>query len=87
MPLDWDILDAEERAQVVLDSVEGLYDNDITTLLEDWKQGYFDEGDVSLADSLSHLTQMAQDCVARRVGLPDSRARARANLARKGLLK
>jgi hypothetical protein len=87
MPLDWDILDSEERAQAILDNIEGLYDKDVAALLEDWKQGYFDLGDETLVGSLARLTQMAQDCVTKRSGLPSGRERARANLVRKGLVK
>ena len=87
MPLGWDNLDAEERAQAVLDNIEGLYDEDVAALFEDWKQGYFDVGDEALVESLARLTRSSIDRVAERVGLPSGRERARASLARKGLLK
>jgi len=85
MPLDWMHLEVEERAQAVLDDIEGLDDAEVQSLLEEWRNlGY---GPLEENASLSELTRLALDVVARKNGAPTSRERARARLKRRGVIE
>jgi hypothetical protein len=82
MPLDWFHLDAEGKAQAVLDDIEGLDERELQTLLAQWRE--LDEvGDRALAS----LQRMALDCIARKRGTPTSGDRARIRLQRRGVIE
>lgn len=79
MPLDWGMLDFEERAQAVLANVEGLDDAEISSVYEEWRQ--------LGSENLDTLVLMALDLLSSKRGRPSSRERARARLVRKGTIE
>jgi len=82
VPLDWMHLEGEEKAQAILDDIEGLEDAEVQSLLEEWR-----ELEGSDDSKLSDLTRLALDFLARKSGAPTSRERARASLQRRGVIE
>jgi len=79
MPLDWDRLDFEERAQAVLANIEGLDDAELSSVYEEWRH--------SRSESFDDLTRLALDALAQKRGGLSSQGRARASLRRRGILE
>ena len=79
MPLNWGRLGFEERAQAVLDNIEGLDDAELSSVLEEWHQ--------SQSESLDDLARLALDSLAHKRGGLSSKERARASLRRRGILE
>jgi len=82
VPLDWMHLQIEEKAQAILDDIEGLEDAEVQSLLEEWR-----ELEGSDDSKLSDVTRLALDFLARKNGAPTSRERARASLQRRGVIE
>jgi len=82
VPLDWMHLELEEKAQAILDDIEGLEDAEVQSLLEEWR-----ELEGSDDSKLSDVTRLALDFLARKNGAPTSRERARARLQRRGVIE
>jgi len=85
MPLDWVHLQNEERAQAILDDIEGLDDSEVQELLREWKDLGIDPLDEQR--SFSALTRLALDRLATKNGAPTSRERARTRLRRRGVIE
>jgi len=79
MPLNWDKLGFEERAQAVLANIEGLDDAEISSAYEEWKK--------SGSESFDDLAFTALDLLAQKRGGLSGRQRARAALVRRGILE
>lgn len=79
MPLDWWNMDAEERAQAILDDIEGLSDADVQSILSAWKEAG--------TESETLLIRMAMDRLAEIGGAPTCAQRARASLKRRGVIE
>ncbi len=85
MPIDWMHLEIEGRAQAILDDIEGLDDAEVKNLLDEWRGlGY---GPLEENASLTELTRLALDVLARKNGAPTSRERARSRLQRRGVIE
>lgn len=85
MPLDWFHLGLEEKAQAILDDIEGLTDAEILLLLEEWRG--LDYSPLDSDSWLSELTRMAADKIAAKAGAPTARERARSRLKRAGTIE
>jgi len=85
MPLDWVHLQLEEKAQAVLDDIEGLDDSEVASLLQRWSDLEWDPLDAEGA--LAELCRVALDTVAAKNGTPTSRDRAKARLRRRGVIE
>lgn len=79
MPLNWDKLGFEERAQAVLANIEGLDDAEISSAYEGWKK--------SGSESFDDLAWTALDLLALKRGGPSGWQRAKASLLRRGILE
>lgn len=78
MPLDWANMNSRERAQAILDDIEGLDDSDVQEILAEWQ---------GLDETENVLTRMALDRVASKHGGMTSKQRARASLRRRGVIE
>ena len=85
MPIAWEVLSQEERAQAVLDDIDGLTETDFQELLQEF--GEMENVDTDAERAMAELASRAQDRVFHKVGALTCKERARSRLQRRGVIE
>lgn len=72
MPLRWYDMLLEEQADAILEMVEGLTEEEKSSVLDEWAEGTYDKTLQGEYSALADLQRLATKCLLQRLGKWDS---------------